>query len=347
MEEKNIILIDWFAMSFRQKGISPYEIIDFLKLKEGAEFQQVPGRYRYRQRLSFGNIHILYDNCNPDHDYPTLEMSGQGCREFETFSELSFDNLFSCVRSDHKLYHMSRLDVAYDDHTDIFDIRKVESDYRKRNWVSNSIKGTLTVDVSKEKFPKGEYIDGISVMTGTKFSDMYMRIYDKAVERGYADGRHWNRCELVLKQDRAEQFILNPEEIGKKYRGVIHNYFRFVKPNKRDSNKRRWEMRDYWRRFLENAEKISVYTPKDIGYNLSHLHSYVMGQAGSSIETYIKCVGLSAFIENLVEHMKEHGLNAKQKHLINECRVLFENEQNIDFEAVQNVLKKYKDEQSK
>ena len=337
---ENIILIDWFAMSYRQKGITPYDVIRSLKLKEGIEFRKFPGRYMYRDRLSFGNIHIYYNNVNSEQDFPMLEMSGQGCREFETFSSLTFDDLFELAR-DTENYHMTRLDVAYDDHTGIFDIKQIKKDYYNRNWVSNSTKGRITIDISREKDKNGNYIEGISVMTGTKSSDMYMRIYDKAVERGIKDGRHWVRCELILKQDRAVQFIKNTEEIGKKFRGVIHNYFRFVTPSKKDSNRRRWKTRDYWLKFLEDAEKISVYTRKDIDYNLCRLNKYVFKQAGNSIDTYIRCVGVFKFFEELVKRSSK--LNPKQRYLIEQCRLLYEQGEQIDESTIEELSRNFKE----
>lgn len=338
--EKNIILIDWFSMSYRQQGISVYEVIDSLGFSDEIEFKELPGRYMYRNRLSFGNIHIYYNNINPDKDYPLLEMTGQGCREFETFSRFSFDYLFELAK-DTKNYHMTRLDLAYDDRKDLFNMRDIEDDYRSRFWVSRSCKGNINVSVSNKKYDDtDEYIDGISVMTGTKSSDIYMRIYDKAVERGFTDGRHWIRCELVLKQDRAVEFIKNKEELGKKFRGVIYNYFRFVTPNKSDSNKRRWETRPYWSKFLLDAEKISVFTPKNIEYNLSQLHAYVFGQAGNSIDTYIKCVGFVNFLERLLH--RDTKLNAKQKHLIEESKLLIQEHGELTKEFLSEISENFK-----
>ena len=338
---ENIILVDWFAMSYRQKGISPYEVIESLGLNEDIKFLQMPGRYMYRKRLSFGNIHVYYDNINEDQNFPMLEMTGQGCREFETFSFFSFSDLMQ-LALDTKKYHMTRLDVAYDDHSGLLDIEQIEKDYRERFWISSSRKGKITVDVSKEKYEPDydKYIDGISVMTGTKSSDMYMRIYDKAVERGYKDGRHWIRNELVLKQDRAVEFIKNKEEIGKKFRGVIHNYFRFVTPSKSDTNMRRWKMREYWRKFLENAEKISVYTPKDIEYNLGRLHRYVFGQAGNSIDTYIQCVGLVEFLDDLLK--RDTRRTPKQNYLIEQCKLLVEENKPVDKDVIEELSQNYK-----
>ena len=336
---ENIILVDWFAMSYRKEGTTVHDVIRSLQLKEGIEFREFPGRYMYRNRLSFGNIHIYYNNINSDQDFPMLEMSGQGCREFETFSRITFNDLFELAK-DTKNYHMTRLDIAYDDHSGILDIEQIRNDYYERNWVSNSTKGRITIDVSREKDKNGNYINGVSVMTGTKSSDMYMRIYDKAIERGIKDGRHWVRCELVLKQDRAVQFIKNEEEIGKKFRGVIHNYFRFVTPSKTDTNRRRWKMRDYWKKFLEDAEKISVYTPKDIDYNLCRLNKYVFKQAGNSIDTYIRCVGVFKFFDELVKRSTK--LNAKQKYLIEQCKLLYEQGQPIDETVIQQLSDNFK-----
>lgn len=337
---ENILLVDWFAMSYRQKGISPYEVIQSLGLKEDIKFIQMPGRYMYRDRLSFGNIHIYYNNINADEDYPMVEMTGQGCREFETFSFYNFNDLMQ-LALDTRHYHMTRLDVAYDDHDGLLDMNQIEKDYRDRFWISKSRKGRITIDVTKEKYEnEDKYIDGISVMTGVKSSDMYMRIYDKAIERGFKDGRHWIRCELVLKQDRAVEFIRNQEEIGKKFRGVIHNYFRFIAPSKTDSNRRRWKTRDYWNKFLENAEKISVYTPKDIEYNLGRLNQYVFGQAGNSIDTYIKCVGLVRFLDDLMR--RNTKLTPKQKYLIEQCKLLVAENKAIDETIIEELSQNYK-----
>lgn len=330
--EDNIILIDWFSMSFRKPGTNIYTIIDLLQLPEEAVFKQFSGRYMYKSRVSWGNIHIYYDNINSDEDYPLLEMSGQGCREFETFSQITFNDLFELAK-DTANYHLTRLDIAYDDHIGIFDIKQIVSDYYKRNFVSHSMKGRITDDVSRN-------IDGFSVMTGTKQSDIYMRIYDKAVERGYKDGRHWVRCELVLKQDRAVQFILNKSELGEKFRGVIKNYFRFVKPSKTDSNKARWAIRDYWEKFLSDSERIKVYVPKDIDYNLSRLHRYVFSQAGNSIDTYIKCVGLLPFLDNLLK--RESRLTPKQKYLIEQCSALIGAGVAVDEQVLEELSKNFR-----
>lgn len=332
-DRENCILIDWFAMSFRDPLVTVRDVVKLLELPFGFdEWKQLPGRYCYRDRLSFNHVNIYYNNVNPDCDFPLLELSGQGCREFETFSKLGFDRLFELAKDPEK-YHMSRLDVAFDDFTGVFDIRQIYDDYRLGNWVSKSNRGLLGGDMHRRE---KDYI-GYSVMTGSKSSDMYMRIYDKAIERGYFDGRHWVRCELILKQDRAYTFIRNPVPLGEKFCGVILNYFRFLKPSKKDSNRWRWKMREYWENFLGAVDSISVFTPKTIEYNLPRLHHYVMEMAGNSVETYIRCVGLYDFFDNLLKRGTK-GLTPQQRFLVKECEHSSRENKRFTVEELQKIL---------
>lgn len=332
-ERENCILIDWFAMSFRDPLVTIYDVIKTLGLPVSlSEWRQLPGRYYYRDRLSFGHCSVYYNNIKPECDFPLLELSGQGCRELETYNPAGFRHLFELAKDTEK-YHMSRLDVAFDDLTGIFDIQRVYDDYRLGNWVSNSKRGQGAFDMHRRE---KDHI-GYSVTTGSKSSDMYMRIYDKAIQRGYFDGRQWVRCELVLKQDRATTFIKNPAPLGEKYRGVILKYFRFLNPSKSDSNKWRWSTRLYWADFLGAVEPISVFTPKNFEYNLPRLHKYVMDQAGNSFETYIRCIGMYDFFDHLI-HRGTKGLTPQQRFLVNECRLTSKNRKPFTLEEFNKIL---------
>lgn len=333
MNQENCILIDWFAMSFRDPLITIHDVIKTLGLPSDLEWVQLPGRYHYHDRLSFNHINIYYNNINPDNDFPLLEMSGQGCREFETFNPAGFRHLFDLARDTEK-YHMSRLDVAFDDLIGIFDIQRVYDDYKLGNWVSNSKRGQGAFDMHRRE---KDHL-GYSIMTGSKSSEMYMRIYDKAIERGFFDeDLHWVRLELVLKQDRATNFILNPAPLGEKFRGVISKYFRFLTPSKTDSHRDRWKTRQYWEDFLGAVEPISVFTPKNIEYNFPRLQRYVMQQAGNSVETYLRCVGLYDFFNDLL-HRGTKGLTMQQRFLVQECDRMEREKKQFTVEELQKIL---------
>lgn len=332
MNIKNCLLIDWFSMSFRKNTVS--SIIQMLDFDDTVEFTEAPyGYYGYQNRIVFGGISIHYNHARPEQDFPLLEMSGQGCRDFETYSRCSWDFLFQ-LALDSLDYHITRLDVAYDDISDddksgIIDIKRVIFDVKKRNYVSKFYRGILTNDFSVDS-------DAYSVMFGRRVSDIYIRIYDKARERGFNDGRHWTRVEVVFKQERALAFLSDPNPLGIKFRGVIYNYLRFVTPSKSDDNKSRWSIRKYWLNFLGDVEKISIFSRKPVDYNLSRLSHYVFHQAGNSIDTYIKCQGLISFLESILD--RNSRLNAHQKHLIIQFRDQMNDKDVISDEMIDNIF---------
>ena len=76
----NKILIDW--LSFTSKIHSPESIIDMLGLT-GCKFTLTYGMQGYQDRLIFDGISIHYNSCRNEGVW--VEMSGQGCRAFETY----------------------------------------------------------------------------------------------------------------------------------------------------------------------------------------------------------------------------------------------------------------------
>lgn len=312
---KNIILYDWFAMTSKVDSVE--SLLNQLGLKTSLPFKETKGFYGYRSRLKFDGISIYYDYCYKDTDYPLLELTGQGCRDYETYTDGNWGRLFQ-LALDTDNYHVTRLDVAYDDHEGILDINKIVRKTEKRHFVSRSQVGTITNSFDRDK-------DAYSVMYGGRSSELYCRIYDKALERGYSDGRHWVRCETVFKGDRAYNFIKNDDPIGAKYCGVLKNYIRFVEPNENDSNKRRWNVSKWWDKFLGDCKRISVCSPKTVDYNLSRVGRYVFHQAGNCVDTYIQCVGIIQFLNEL--KVRDTVLTPHQKRLIDEykARIAAEN----------------------
>ena len=82
---KNIILYDWFAMTSKVDSVE--SLLNQLGLKTSLPFKETKGFYGYRSRLKFDGISIYYDYCYKDTDYPLLELTGQGCRDYETYTD--------------------------------------------------------------------------------------------------------------------------------------------------------------------------------------------------------------------------------------------------------------------
>jgi len=307
---ENLILYDWLSVTSHVD--SPEDIIKFLGLNP-MQFEVMKGFHGYKSRYFYDGISVHFDGT--EEMGVNLEMSGQGCRNFETFGYGEWQVLFDLFTSDGKKYNITRLDVAYDDHTGLLYIQKIAKSTRK-GWYSARAK-SWSVEYSSK---------GTSVYIGSKQSEILIRFYDKAAERKIPD-KHWIRCELQLRRERALNFILQNQPIGAVFGGVLNNYLRYVKPNKTDSNIRRWDTEAWWKNFVNSVEKISLYTKKDIEYNLMRVEKYIFKQAGNSIDTYIKCMGLDYFLTGLKK--RETYLKQHQKELIKQFKNITDEETGV------------------
>lgn len=276
----NMVIYDW--LSFTSKAHTPEELITALGLSD-CPWVETKGARGYRDRKYFSCISVHY-NGRADMGV-WVELSGQGCRTFETLSRVGWDGLFQFIR-DNDL-KITRLDVAYDDHIGILNIQDIVEDTQNGMYVSKSDYWE-TVLSSK----------GSTVQIGSPQSRVLIRIYDKAAERGKTD-QHWVRVEIQMRDDRAIQFTKIPLPIGEAFAGVLLNYLRYIEPGE-DTNKWRWPMRDYWCDLVDDAERISIYQSPGMEYNEERCKRYVVKQAGNAIDACIQMYGIEEF-----QHMIE------------------------------------------
>jgi hypothetical protein len=275
--KENIVLYDW--LSFTSKNHTPEQLIEALGLTH-CPWQETKGAHGYRDRKYFSCISVHY---NGREDMGVwVEMSGQGCRTFESLSAKSWDDLFGWIAV--QQLKITRLDVAFDDHTGILDIDEVVEDTRRKHYVSRSDYWE-TVLSSK----------GSTVQIGSPQSKVLVRIYDKAAERHCEPGTHWVRVEMQLRDDRALQFTKIPMTVGEAFSGVLLNYLRYVIPDDTDTNKWRWQMTDYWLDMLEVLTPIKIYTAPGMDYNIDRCREYVVNQAGNAIDALLQIYGIHEF----------------------------------------------------
>lgn len=308
MEKKeNLVLFDW--LSFTTKKHTPEELIEALHLTR-VPFEDIKGANGYQDRKYFGSISIHH---NGREDMGVwCEMSGQGCRTFESVSDMSWTELFEWIRLNE--CHMTRLDVAFDDHSGVFEMDDVFADTDDGNFISRSnwsqVISTCVYEVKAK-----------SVFVGSPKSLVRVRIYDKAKERHCEPGTHWNRVELMLRDERSSGFLevlRSGLPIGDAFSGVLLNYLRFVEPDEDDSNKWRWPMTDYWTRLLTMLTPISVYTAPGVEYNLDRATQYVFRQAGNAIDCVVEILGVPEFLHQLKN--RDAAPNPKYERLIQEYK---------------------------
>lgn len=309
---ENKVIYDWVSLT--SKIHSPQNMIELLGLdQQGISWESVKGAHGYRDRLYWEKISIHY---NGREDMGVwLEMSGQGCRAFESFGNGNYESLFQEVLDNPGEMNITRLDVAFDDHEGLLDIVEVADDTVNRDFISKWTKGKIERGM---EFDKKKEDDSFTINFGSMSSDIFLRIYDKAKERGFDDGRHWIRVELQLRDDRALAMVQRSEPIGATFSGVLANYLRFIEPDGGDSNRRRWPTKAYWQKLLAHAAAIRLYEKPGTEYNMMNLENFVFKQAGGAIYTYLETHKIEQFLEEL--RNRGVALNPKYKSLIEETR---------------------------
>ena len=287
--EENIVLIDWISISTKvldEEGVK--SLLGFEKIP----FENIKGMYGYQDRLNYEGVNIHYNG--RDDMGVLLELSGQGCRTFESLGNGNYERLWKFVLAGYG--NITRLDVAYDDHTGILPMDELFADSYAGSYVSKS-----------DSFDFQYSNKGKTIYHGSEKSEIRLRIYDKGKERHCEEGTHWIRAEFQLRRDRAKRFLELDGTYGERFAGIMLNYLRYVEPTPEDQNKWRWPLKKYWADFLGDANRISLYVKPGMEYNLDRLDNYVFRQAGNAIDTAVEIYGVDGFLDKLHNRRTVHN----------------------------------------
>lgn len=306
-DNQNCIIIDWLtfscAMSFDDlKKLLGLDSRDW-KLEKGS-------RLFYAERWSCGSISI---HTTPKEKQNTekkfnigscVEMSGQGCREYESFGlgDWTFLLCFiykSCIDPELN-FNISRLDLAYDDFIGVLDIQKIALQAWNLDFTSKLSRVSVISDMSKQD----ESVRGITITHGSKSSNTFMRIYDKRVEKNRLDLDHWIRWEIQLRGLSAFGALSAAFEksdnvsLGSFFGGIVLQYVQY-RDKALDSNKARWELSQWYLDFIGTLEKISIWSKKDVEYNKERMDRYAYRQNHNHTLTMIQADGILHYLHEL------------------------------------------------
>lgn len=302
----DLLLIDWFSL--RVCGMEPEELVELLGMTDAQWEQFNYGHNGYRKMMTSGGVSINWDGHNEKMGC-LISMSGQGCRHFETYGHGDWTSLLRFALSDPDNNKLTRLDAAYDDHTGVLDLNRLLVDTDQQFYVSRSRSWEITYGSS-----------GRSLYFGSKQSDMLIRIYDKAAERGFdPDQVHWLRVELQMRDNIAQGFAEGflCRDFSYQFCGVLRRYLRFCEPVEGDSNKSRWPSADYWENFLQSAEAIRCWSAPGVEYNLENLGHMVDG-VRNGLLTYIQIFGVDGLIDYLRSNFDFGSYPKKYKKFISD-----------------------------
>ena len=297
-EKNNVFLIDWLTVVFRAASVSLIQsLLGMPSEKYPWETERV-FRNGYPMCTKYQHISILW-GADDERFYTSdeeksaadkvrhdmgicLDISGQGCREFENVQGNDWLKFIKEISERDAKINITRLDLAYDDHTGLLDIYKIAHDVLERNFTGRVRKTAInwSDDLNED-------VQGLCIYIGSKSSPVLIRIYDKAAERGFDDEeRHWVRVELQLRQDRsmaAMAAIIQTQHVGRAATGILRNYVQFRKPSGVDTNKSRWPIAEYWDKLLLDMDRISLWISPGEPYNFSKTERHLVFQYGQAL----------------------------------------------------------------
>lgn len=281
------IIIDW--VQFTTKERDPFKVIISLLHLNVKDFTELTkGKLGYKKQLHYNNIFILYDGTEYSEELKTKEMgthiiiTGQGCRYYET-KECLVSLINRINQNEAKL---TRIDLAIDDKPgETILLNEIIKDVKEANTVS---KWKNSLELTQRDLLSGQ-INGQTLNLGSRSSDVYLRIYNKSMER--EEEGNWVRMEIEIKGKKAQELqkIVNSQNVGQITKKLIHNYFRVVEPGK-DTNKSRWKIKEYWKNIIKTTEKLAL-TTRPEEPTLESMKNWVQNQVSATIATIVMAEG--------------------------------------------------------
>ena len=251
---------------------SMHEVVDYVLCMNLEDFTQLPsGRngYLYQKKWVCGNLFVLY-GAEPRQGIHVI-LSGKGCRAYNTAVGSLMDLARNVMDFGGKI---TRCDFAVDDErSKYFTVSDVLHRFQNNEVVTRW--HAVNVDF---KINHAQVTEKECLYFGSMKSDCFLRIYNKTLEQMVQDNAKrddfvkadrsnmWTRWEFVLRRENAHNAIvqyINGMELGKLFAGIMANYFRIVKNDGFDSNKRRWEVDSKWLEFMGAVEPLRLKVYKD------------------------------------------------------------------------------------
>lgn len=297
------VLIDYLTASVKTRQVG--EILQYMciDVNDCLHKSSCYARYGMIGCYFFTGIKVHYGA------YCIVDLSGAGCRTLETLRGDDFDwqqFVLWLLLSDG---HISRLDVALDDNLD-------EDPKLDMGLMLQHVVHKRYISKAQHVVYEGGSLEQVRV--GSPASDKLIRIYNKALERGYGPDRHWIRCELQLRDEKANQFWLHwffeNIPIGEVFAGTVLEMFRFTDEYYSGKQSSRLTVCSWWLAFLEDAKRLKDVLLGGLVYNEMCVDSYLRKQAASTIKTYL---ALShGDITPLLDLAESAKLNDRQRMLI-------------------------------
>lgn len=322
------VLVDWLTFTVTTSKYdndshvsvaeyTPGEVIrNFLGMDPDLFQDAGYGILGYNRVLRFNDIQVCYEPRENEYFKDMgvcVSMSGKGCRAFEAMSSygpVPFAALFQLL-DDTPGSHVSRIDIACDDHAGALDMDQI-IDKVQHNEI-NSRMSARSVLVSWDGLAKS----GATVYIGAALSAFRLRIYDKALEQGTKGP--WVRVEMVMRAEQANAFVHQVTQgapIGQLAARVLNDKFAFIERD--DSNISRCSVCSWWADFVGSLEYLHLVTRPELQQSVAGIERWVTDQVAPSLSVLVETFGVQYLVE--IALSAADRLTDRQKALISEFR---------------------------
>lgn len=302
------VLVDYLTFSDSVENV--FNIIESLGLTD-VKWVMIKGRYGWRDAMFYRGVTIYTGG----RDDIGVNLSGRGCRTIESCRP-GFDwlglLLHLLYNEQHDQGHISRLDIAADDHEGFLDMQKIFRYIASDRYICKAKFRTWTQGSEEHCY------------FGSPSSDRRVRIYNKALEQGKPE-EHWIRAEMQMRDDAAVSFLLSLEaeglQIGETYAGVLLNFLRFVSEPVQGQNYSRAVVVRWWAKFLGTLRKLPVLHLPGDDYTLVSVYGFLERQASSSLRLWLDTH--HGDMSDILAMIEGAQLNKRQKELLSKINEEF------------------------
>lgn len=265
------------------------------------EFEEVNGRYFYNSGYTIGNYVNVYFNSHDKEVHknssPTINFvfTGQGCTDLWNRTGKTRERFLIALNKLKKYdVNITRLDLAFDDFSGIFDFDLIErklnaGEFRSSKRSFNIVRSS---DVNRNKLGRTIYIG--SARSSSQKGNFYLRFYDKKAQYeekhqilpdNVLNSGIWQRAEISFTKLKANQIFYNLLDDNLDYdedyifKTNMRTIVEFLEPTvkqktAKEQHRERRKVCDWWEEFLSFDEKYTfVSAERDV--NLSSLLNWL------------------------------------------------------------------------
>jgi phage replication initiation protein len=287
-------LIDWCSFTVTDRSALA-EVFSMMGISLNTFVQVQKGKNYYKVQHRFGNIVILSDGMPGMGIH--VEMSGQGCREFDSSSGRWRDLLSKIIKVGGRF---SRIDAALDDHKGHFTLEEIEGKIQRRE-VRSLFKKFRIIDDYNLADESGH--NGKTIYCGSANSEIQVRIYDKAAQQKVENT--WIRTEVVCRNEHANmlaRYICETDNLGEIIGGILKNYLAFIDPSA-DSNRARWPVSSWWNKFQGAVERVKLTIKRKVKHAIQVIKNFFIKPiAPTSAQNLLSDGGDTGLLARVVSH---------------------------------------------